>query len=119
MWDTREKSAPVNRTSLSDGHTQPVFAFATVSAVNKLHNIVSLSSDGMLCVWSDNDLHAPTTTLALRHGKDLKEEVPVFFCLTALTSPLTALLAIRSPLRFGCSCACVVALSLRALRCVR
>ncbi len=107
MWDTREKSAPVNRTSLSDGHTQPVFAFATVPAVNKLHNIVSLSSDGQLCVWSDNDLHAPSTQLQLKHGKDHKEEVKTApACLSAALMHCIDLLCRSASLLLCCAVVC-------------
>jgi len=60
IWDTREKTTPVNRTSLSSGHTHPVYALDLVSVVNRLHNIVSLSTDGFLCIWSDNNLHTPS-----------------------------------------------------------
>lgn len=70
IWDTREKSSPVNRTSLSHGHTHPVYALDTVSVVNKLHNILSVSTDGHLCVWSDNNLHNPSKEVRLVHGKE-------------------------------------------------
>lgn len=70
IWDTREKTTPVNRTSLSHGHTHPVYALGTVSVVNKLHNIVSVSTDGHLCVWGDNNLHNPSKEVKLAHGKD-------------------------------------------------
>jgi len=74
MWDTREKSTPVNRSSLSRGHTHPIFALSIVPSVNMMHNIVSVSSDGQLCVWSDDNLHEPTTEIFLRHGKEEKKE---------------------------------------------
>jgi len=74
MWDTREKNTPINRTSLSHGHTHPAYALATVPVVNKLHNLVSVSTDGHLCVWSDNNLHDPSTEVQLKF-KDGKEEI--------------------------------------------
>lgn len=74
MWDTREKNTPINRTSLSNGHTHPVYALATVPVANRLHNLVSVSTDGHLCVWSDNNLHEPATELMLKF-KDGKEEI--------------------------------------------
>mmetsp|Transcript_15359 Transcript_15359/g.30191 ORF Transcript_15359/g.30191 Transcript_15359/m.30191 type:complete len:592 (+) Transcript_15359:33-1808(+) len=74
IWDTREKNTPINRTSLSNGHTHPCYALATVPVVNRLHNIVSVSTDGHLCVWSDNNLHDPSTELQLKF-KDGKEEI--------------------------------------------
>jgi len=66
IWDMREKSTPVFRTSLSRGHTHPVFAIRTVPMVNGTHNIVSVSTDGHLCVWSDNNLHEPALELDLK-----------------------------------------------------
>lgn len=70
LWDTRDKEYPVNRTSLSNGHTSGIYGLTSIPIVNKLHNIVSMSTDGHLCVWSDNDLHAPSTEVRLSHGKE-------------------------------------------------
>lgn len=69
IWDTREKNTPVNRTSLSNGHTHPLYALAAVPTVNLLHNIISLSTDGRMCVWNDNDLVEPTTQIDLQWDK--------------------------------------------------
>jgi len=60
----------VNRTSLSSGHTHPVYALELVSVVNRLHNIVSMSTDGHLCVWSDNNLHQCSKEVRMKHGKE-------------------------------------------------
>lgn len=70
VWDTREKSNPVNRTSLSRGHTHPVYSLDHVPVVNKLHNIMSVSTDGHVCVWSDNNLHDPSHEVILSYGKE-------------------------------------------------
>lgn len=70
VWDTRENQYPVNRTSLSNGHTHPIYGLSSLPVVNKLHNILSVSTDGHLCVWSENDLHAPSTEVRLSHGKE-------------------------------------------------
>lgn len=70
IWDMREKSTPINRTSLSNGHTHPVYAMDTMSVINKLHNIVSLSTDGHLNVWSDNNLHDPSKEVRFTRGKE-------------------------------------------------
>jgi len=69
IWDMREKSTPVNRTSLSRGHTHPIYALRFVPLVNKLHNIVSVSTDAHLCVWSDNSLHEPSLDLNLKFAE--------------------------------------------------
>jgi dynein intermediate chain len=52
----------------------------TVPLVNRLHNIVSVSTDGHLCVWSDNSLHEPSLELDLKavdtgDAKRAKDEV--------------------------------------------
>lgn len=68
IWDTREKSTPVSRTSLSNGHTHPIFAMSAMPN-NTLHQIVSVSSDGKLCVWNDNDLVEPQAQSELKWDK--------------------------------------------------
>lgn len=68
IWDTREKNTPVNRTALASGHTHPVYAMNTVSVVNRVHNVVTVSTDGHLCVWSDNNLHKPSKEVRLQSG---------------------------------------------------
>jgi len=59
MWDMREKSkqTPAARTTFSAGHTYPVFSLAVLPAY-RTHNIVSVSSDGQVCVWPE-DFHNP------------------------------------------------------------
>jgi len=69
IWDTREKSTPVNRTSLSHGHTHPLYALQAVASVNLLHNVVSVSTDGRLCVWNSDDLVEPTAQIDLTYEK--------------------------------------------------
>merc|ERR1719231_687962 len=41
-----------------------------VPVVNALHNIMTLSTDGELCVWSDNNLHDPSHKMRLLYGKE-------------------------------------------------
>ena len=72
LWDTREKQTPVSRTSLSNGHTYPVFGLCAIPSVNSLYNIVSVSTDGTLCVWNDQDLVEPTSTVLLKRPGDDK-----------------------------------------------
>ena len=52
--------------SLAHGHTFPLYGLTSVSTVNMANNIVSVSNDGRLCVWNDNNLAQPTTQLDLR-----------------------------------------------------
>ena len=44
------------------------------SALGKLHNIVTVSTDGHLCVWGDNNLHDPSSEIVLANNKS-KEEI--------------------------------------------
>mmetsp|Transcript_15792 Transcript_15792/g.25753 ORF Transcript_15792/g.25753 Transcript_15792/m.25753 type:complete len:667 (-) Transcript_15792:153-2153(-) len=77
VWDMSVKITPVNRTSLSQGHTHPVYAMACVPAVNKAYSVLSVSTDGHVCIWQDIDhLEEPSTELDMQLvGKkaDVKE----------------------------------------------
>eukprot|EP00742_Colponemidia_sp_Colp-10_P005038 GILJ01005383.1.p1 GENE.GILJ01005383.1~~GILJ01005383.1.p1 ORF type:complete len:644 (-),score=93.54 GILJ01005383.1:168-2021(-) len=67
LWDTRGKSGPVQRTPLSSkGHSHPVYSLAMVGTQNA-HNLVSVSNDGRLCVWSLSMLVNPQEYLDLKH----------------------------------------------------
>jgi len=60
IWDMRTaKHTPVNRSSLSHGHTHPVFALDIQPLASGVYQLVSASSDGQVCVWTENNLHKP------------------------------------------------------------
>ncbi|KAJ0411002.1 hypothetical protein ATCC90586_007156 [Pythium insidiosum] len=66
VWDTRAKSAPVQKTSLSSGsHTHPVYSLAVVGARSSYH-LVSASTDGRVCIWDVDQLQQPLEMLDLR-----------------------------------------------------
>ena len=66
IWDMRQnKSTPVNRSSLSHGHTHPVFSLQIQSLNSGLYQLVSCSSDGQVCVWTENNLHRPVHDVQL------------------------------------------------------
>ncbi|KFH09465.1 cytoplasmic dynein intermediate chain [Toxoplasma gondii ARI] len=68
VWDTRAQSKPVLRTPLSSlGHAHPVYSIELVGTKNA-HNLVSVDTDGRLCVWSLQMLGAPTETLDMKRG---------------------------------------------------
>ncbi|CBZ56413.1 putative dynein intermediate chain [Neospora caninum Liverpool] len=68
VWDTRAQSKPVQRTPLSSGgHAHPVYSMELVGTKNA-HNLVSVDTDGRLCVWSLQMLGAPTETLDMKRG---------------------------------------------------
>jgi dynein intermediate chain len=52
------------------GHTHPVYAMSIVGTKNA-HNLVSVSTDGKLCVWSLDNLLQPVEVLEL-HNKQSK-----------------------------------------------
>ena len=64
LWDTRAKSSAVNRTSLAASHSFPVFAFKHWGGA-----VVSVSSDGHVCHWQEENWHSPSVSYAL--GRDL------------------------------------------------
>jgi len=67
VWDTRSKQTPVQRTPLSSlGHTHPIYGLELVGTQNA-HNLVSISTDGKMCVWSLDMLVQPQETLELQN----------------------------------------------------
>ncbi|KAI9511562.1 WD40 repeat-like protein [Russula earlei] len=67
LWDTRSKHLPVLKTPLSAaGHTHPVYAMQMVGTQNA-HNLITSSTDGMVCSWLVDMLAQPQETLELVH----------------------------------------------------
>ena len=65
IWDTRSKSLPVLKTSLcSTGHTHPVYSLSCFGTQNA-HNLVSASTDGVVCTWSMDTLAQPQDLIEL------------------------------------------------------
>ncbi|CAK7212066.1 hypothetical protein SBRCBS47491_001342 [Sporothrix bragantina] len=65
VWDTRARSAPVQKTPLTgSGHTHPVYALDIVGTQNA-NNIISCSTDGVVCGWAENMLAQPQEFLSL------------------------------------------------------
>lgn len=69
LWDTRVRSSlPVQKTPLtgasSGGHTHPVYSLEIVGTQNA-NNIISCSTDGVLCGWSIDMLSQPQEYLEL------------------------------------------------------
>ncbi|GAB5357094.1 hypothetical protein AAMO2058_000345000 [Amorphochlora amoebiformis] len=74
VWDLSVKTTPTNRTSLSTGHTHPVYAIDCVPAVNKAYSILSVSTDGHVCIWTDIDhLEEPGSEINLTFVKGRTE----------------------------------------------
>ncbi|TFK74907.1 WD40 repeat-like protein [Pluteus cervinus] len=78
LWDTRSKHLPVLKTPLSAaGHTHPVYAMQMVGTQNA-HNLITSSTDGMVCSWLVDMLAQPQETLELIHaGHNKTAEVAI------------------------------------------
>lgn len=65
LWDTRAKSAPVQKTPLTgSGHTHPVYCVDIVGTQNA-NNIISCSTDGAVCGWTVDMLAMPQEAMTL------------------------------------------------------
>lgn len=74
LWDTRAKSAPVQKTPLTgSGHTHPIYSVAVIGTQNA-NNILSCSTDGMVCGWSVDMLSQPQEMLTLTTPPPAKTE---------------------------------------------
>ncbi|KAF2459699.1 WD domain-containing protein [Lineolata rhizophorae] len=74
LWDTRAKSAPVQKTPLTgSGHTHPVYSIDIVGTQNA-NNIISCSTDGVVCGWSVDMLAQPQEYLELVSPAPAKTE---------------------------------------------
>ncbi|KAF2674745.1 putative dynein intermediate chain [Microthyrium microscopicum] len=67
IWDKREASPlPVQKTPLTGlGHTHPIYSLDIVGTQNA-NNIISCSTDGVVCTWSMDMLAQPQEKLELR-----------------------------------------------------
>ncbi|XP_063900897.1 cytoplasmic dynein 1 intermediate chain 2-like isoform X3 [Zophobas morio] len=66
LWDKRSKATPVQRSPPSSkSHTHPVFCLEVVGSPNA-HNIVSCSTDGLMCSWTFDALHEPLVSTKLQ-----------------------------------------------------
>uniref|UniRef100_A0A1D1Z0P9 Cytoplasmic dynein 1 intermediate chain 1 n=1 Tax=Anthurium amnicola TaxID=1678845 RepID=A0A1D1Z0P9_9ARAE len=84
IWDNRTKSQPVLKTPLSaNGHTHPIYSMQMVGSQNA-HNLITASTDGLVCAWQLDMLTQPQESLELVHpGHSKTDEVSV----TALGFP--------------------------------
>lgn len=74
LWDTRAKSAPVQKTPLTgSGHTHPVYSVDIVGTQNA-NNIISCSTDGVVCGWTVDMLAQPQELLTLTAPAPSKTE---------------------------------------------
>ncbi|EHA53916.1 hypothetical protein MCOR27_004914 [Pyricularia oryzae] len=75
LWDTRSRSsAPVQKTPLTgQGHTHPVYSLDVIGTQNA-NNIITTSTDGVVCGWSVDMLAAPQESLMLLTPQQTKTD---------------------------------------------
>lgn len=65
LWDTRAKHLPVLKSPLSaSGHTYPIYSIKVIGTQNA-HNLITSSTDGLVCSWVTDMLAQPQETLEL------------------------------------------------------
>jgi dynein intermediate chain, cytosolic len=75
LWDTRAKAAPVQKTPLTGyGHTHPIYSVDIVGTQNA-NNIISCSTDGVVCGWSMDVFAQPQELLELKVPSSKLEDV--------------------------------------------
>ncbi len=93
LWDMRAKSAPVQKTPLTgSGHTHPVYTLDIVGTQNA-NNIISCSTDGVVCGWSVDMLSQPQEYLELTTPPPAKTEDMAPTCIAFPQSDPTYFLA--------------------------
>jgi dynein intermediate chain len=79
LWDTRSSGrtgAPVQKTPMSGshlGHTHPIYNISVIGTPNA-HNILTTSTDGVVCSWSVDMLAQPQEYLELSTPPPAKTE---------------------------------------------
>jgi dynein intermediate chain len=93
LWDTRAKSSPVQKTPLTgSGHTHPVYSIDIVGTQNA-NNIISCSTDGVVCGWTVDMLSQPQEFLELSSPPPAKTEDVAVTCIAFPQSDPTYFLA--------------------------
>ncbi|WWC91878.1 uncharacterized protein L201_006827 [Kwoniella dendrophila CBS 6074] len=81
LWDTRAKHLPVLKTPLSsNGHTYPIYGMKMVGTQNA-NNLISTSTDGLVCSWLSDMLAQPQETLPLTVPSHNKTDEVSITCL--------------------------------------
>ena len=75
LWDTRAKAAPVQKTPLTGyGHAHPIYSVDIVGTQNA-NNVISCSTDGVVCGWSMDVFAQPQELLELKNPTQAKVAV--------------------------------------------
>lgn len=96
LWDTRSKTpVPVQKTPLTGastgGHTHPVYSISLIGTQNA-NNIISCSTDGVVCGWTVDMLSLPQEYLELKAPPPSKIEDLSPTCMSFPTSDPTSFL---------------------------
>lgn len=77
LWDMRSNSPnPVQKTPLTgSGHTHPVYSLEVIGTQNA-NNIISCSTDGVVCTWSVDMLSQPQEKLELKSPGKAEDIAP-------------------------------------------
>ncbi|KAJ2475002.1 hypothetical protein EV174_005434, partial [Coemansia sp. RSA 2320] len=74
LWDTRAKAQPVLKTPLTaGGHTHPIYSLKVVGSTNA-HQLISASTDGLVCSWQLDMLAQPQEAIELTHSAHLRTD---------------------------------------------
>ncbi|KAF2754142.1 cytoplasmic dynein-like protein 1 intermediate chain 2 [Pseudovirgaria hyperparasitica] len=93
LWDTRQKGAPAQKTPLTgSGHTHPIYSVDIVGTQNA-NNIISCSTDGVVCGWGVDMLTKPQESLELTTPPPAKTEDMAPTCMAFPQSDPTYFLA--------------------------
>ncbi|KAH8732869.1 WD40-repeat-containing domain protein [Phaeosphaeriaceae sp. PMI808] len=93
IWDTRANSTPVQKTPLTgSGHTHPVYSIDVVGTQNA-NNIISSSTDGVVCGWTVDMLTQPQEFLELTSPPPAKTDDMAVTCIAFPQSDPTYFLA--------------------------
>lgn len=69
IWDTRGKNIPVQKTPAgAKYHSQPIYCLDITGTQNS-NNIISVSTDGVLCTWSLANMSKPVKKIELKNKK--------------------------------------------------
>lgn len=75
LWDTRARAAPIQKTPLTGyGHAHPIYSVDIVGTQNA-NNIISCSTDGVVCGWSIDVFAQPQELLELKNPSQTKVSV--------------------------------------------
>ncbi|KAI8923149.1 WD40-repeat-containing domain protein [Entophlyctis helioformis] len=81
IWDVRAKNTPILKTSLSSpGHSHPVYSLAIIGTQNA-HNLVSASTDGVVCTWQLDMIAQPQDVLELTHASNPRTDEVAVSCM--------------------------------------